>query len=148
MAQVPPSSSHTAVDLTVIYTIVCLDLIGVALIQPLISALYKILELDPITYGVVGSVYGFMQFVFAPIMGHISDTHGRRLVLFISFCGSAISYFTLGFAATVGTLIISRAIVGVVKQTLTIAEACITDTVAAKELLPAFSRYLWLHFVI
>jgi MFS family permease len=49
-------------------------------------------------YGLLATMYGITQLIGSPIMGKISDTHGRKRVLLISFVGSGIGYFTVIFA--------------------------------------------------
>eukprot|EP00698_Gefionella_okellyi_P025383 TRINITY_DN9266_c0_g1_i1.p1 TRINITY_DN9266_c0_g1~~TRINITY_DN9266_c0_g1_i1.p1 ORF type:complete len:412 (-),score=78.84 TRINITY_DN9266_c0_g1_i1:361-1596(-) len=130
----------TRINLQIVYLIVVVDLIGVAMVGPLISGLYRTLNTGPLLNGVVSSTYGFMQFVFAPAMGHLSDLYGRKRILLISFIGSALSYLMLGAATSVWVLLLSRMLVGAVKQTVTVAEALITDGTVAVERMKAFSR--------
>ena len=60
----------------------------------------KELGVDPITIGIVGSVYSAAQCVGGVVMGYLSDrVLDRRSVLLISFAGAAISYaLVVGFA--------------------------------------------------
>ena len=48
------------------------------------------------------ALYAAMQFVFAPVLGALSDRLGRRPVLLISLAGAAINYLVLAFAPSSG----------------------------------------------
>ena len=39
--------------------------------------------------GVLGSLYSFLQFAFAPLWGGLSDRHGRRRILILTCAGTA-----------------------------------------------------------
>jgi DHA1 family tetracycline resistance protein-like MFS transporter len=54
--------------------------------------------------------YAFMQFVFAPVLGNLSDKYGRRPVLLFSLLGFGIDYLFLAFAPTIGWLFVGRLI--------------------------------------
>ena len=83
----PPA---TAPNLSLIYIISFLDLFAVSLIIPIFTTIYKSLDLDPITFGLVSSVYGLAQFLCNPIIGRLSDRYGRKSLLLLSFLGSAV----------------------------------------------------------
>jgi fucose permease len=83
----PPA---TAPNLSLIYVISFLDLFAVSLIIPIFTTIYKSLDLDPITFGLVSSVYGLAQFLCNPIIGRLSDRYGRKSLLLLSFLGSAV----------------------------------------------------------
>lgn len=72
----------------VLYVAVFLDLFAVGLIIPVYSTIYKTLGINPVTFGFIGSVYGFAQFFFNPIIGRLSDSYGRKRILIFSFIGT------------------------------------------------------------
>ena len=49
--------------------------------------------------GLLFSIYSICQFVAAPVLGAISDRHGRRPVLILSQLGSALGYVLLGWVS-------------------------------------------------
>ena len=68
-----------------------------------------------------------MQFVFAPVLGALSDNLGRRPVLLISLAGAAINYVVLAFAPQLWMLLVGRAIAGLTSANVSVATAYITD---------------------
>ncbi|TAG32285.1 MAG: MFS transporter, partial [Sphingobacteriia bacterium] len=71
--------------------------------------------------------YAFMQFLFAPVLGNLSDQYGRRPVLLISLFGFGIDYLFLSFAPSIGWLFVGRLIAGVTGASFTTATAYIAD---------------------
>ena len=51
---------------------------------------------SPLAFGLLMSSYSAMQFLFAPILGRLSDRYGRRPVILFSLAGTG----TRGFFAT------------------------------------------------
>ncbi len=71
--------------------------------------------------------YAFMQFLFAPILGNLSDKYGRRPVLLFSLFGFGIDYIFLSFAPTIWWLFVGRIIAGITGASFTTASAYIAD---------------------
>ena len=85
---------------------VTLDAMGVGLIMPIMPEL--ILEVQGGTLasaalwgGVLTTAFAFMQFLFGPIMGNLSDRFGRRPVLLISLLVMAADYLVMAVAGTI-----------------------------------------------
>jgi DHA1 family tetracycline resistance protein-like MFS transporter len=51
------------------------------------------------------SVYAFIQFLFAPVIGNLSDKFGRRPVLLASLLGFGIDYLFLAFSTYIWLVI-------------------------------------------
>lgn len=74
--------------------------------------------------GMIGSVYSISQIVGGLVLGVISDRlEDRRSVLLLSIVGAAISYAMVGMATSINVLLLSRVVVGAVKQTMTVSKA-------------------------
>ncbi|HUR11306.1 MAG TPA: MFS transporter [Flavitalea sp.] len=71
--------------------------------------------------------YAIMQFIFAPILGNLSDKYGRRPVLLFSLLGFGIDYIFLAFAPTIGWLFVGRVVAGITGASFTTASAYIAD---------------------
>ncbi|MGV1760327.1 TCR/Tet family MFS transporter [Rhizobium sp. A22-96] len=116
--------------LIVIFAAICLDAVGISLIFPILPRL-----LEDVTHtqniapyiGIMTALYAAMQFVFAPVLGALSDNLGRRPVLLISLAGAAINYVIMAFAPQLWMLLLGRAIAGLTSANISVATAYITD---------------------
>lgn len=118
--------------LTFIFITLLIDVIGLGIIIPVIPSL--ILELTgeglskaAIYGGWLMFVYAFTQFIFAPIVGGLSDKFGRRPVLLLSLFGFGIDYILIGFAPNIFWLFVARIISGITGASITTASAYIAD---------------------
>jgi DHA1 family tetracycline resistance protein-like MFS transporter len=75
----------------------------------------------------VAALYAAMQFVFAPVLGSLSDRLGRRPVLLISLAGATVNYLFLAFAPNLWMLLLGRAIAGLTSANMSVATAYLTD---------------------
>lgn len=108
---------------------VFIDLIGVALVVPLLPMRLHDLGASKRTVGFLSSVYSMSQILGGLILGIISDRClGRRGLLLLSFVGAGCSYGLLGFTqASLEIVFLSRIIVGLTKQTMTASSALMTE---------------------
>lgn len=117
-------------SLIVIFTTVVLDAVGIGLIFPILPALLRdVTHTQNVAscIGIMTALYAAMQFVFAPILGSLSDRLGRRPVLLLSLAGAAINYLFLAFAPNLWLLLFGRAIAGFTSANVSVATAYITD---------------------
>jgi len=116
--------------LIVIFTAIGLDAVGIGLIFPILPRLIEDVthahDVAP-SIGVLAALYAMMQFVFAPVLGALSDRLGRRPVLLISLAGAAVNYLVMAFAPSLWMLFIGRAIAGLTSANISVATAYITD---------------------
>src|SRR5437660_6213211 len=68
-----------------------------------------------------------MQLVFSPVLGRLSDKHGRRPILLMSLLGTAMGFLILGFATTLSMLFVGRIIDGISGGNISTAQAYIAD---------------------
>ena len=116
--------------LIVIYLAIVLDAVGIGLIFPILPALLRdVTHADNVAayIGVMTALYAAMQFVFAPVLGSLSDRLGRRPVLLISLAGATVNYLFLAFAPSLWMLLIGRAVAGLTSANVSVATAYITD---------------------
>jgi len=116
--------------LIVIFTAICLDAVGIGLIFPILPRLLQeVTHTADIAFyiGIMTALYAAMQFVFAPVLGGLSDRIGRRPVLLISLAGAAVNYVIMAFAPSLLLLFIGRAIAGLTSANMSVASAYITD---------------------
>ncbi len=122
--------------LVVVLLSVTLDAIGIGLIFPILPSLLRELtgsvEISAL-YGAILAGYALMLFLFAPMLGMLSDRFGRRPILMIAMGGAAIDYLIMTFAPTVEILIIGRLIAGMTAASMAVATAYITDITEEKD---------------
>lgn len=111
---------------------VLLDMLGIGLIVPVLAPLVTSMTGGDIAegsamYGWFISAYALMQFVFAPVLGNLSDAIGRRPVILISLLGAGLDYLLLAFAPTLWWLFVGRVISGITGANITAAYAYIAD---------------------
>jgi DHA1 family tetracycline resistance protein-like MFS transporter len=116
--------------LVVIFATIGLDAVGIGLVFPILPRL-----LEEVTHarnvapfiGIMTALYAVMQFVFAPVLGALSDKLGRRPVLLVSLAGAAINYVVMAFAPQLWMLLVGRAVAGLTSANVSVATAYITD---------------------
>ncbi len=115
-----------------IFVTLLIDTIGFGVIIPVLPDLIK--ELTGGTTSEASRIGGWLlfafaivQFVFAPILGGLSDQYGRRPILLGSLFGFGIDYIFLAFAPTIAWLFVGRIIAGVMGASFSTAGAYIAD---------------------
>lgn len=115
-----------------IFITLLIDVMGIGIIIPVLPKLIMHLEHCTIERAnIIGGgmmfIFSFMQFVFSPLLGALSDRFGRRPVLLLSLFGFGIDYLFLGFAGTITLLFVGRLIAGITGASFTVAGAYIAD---------------------
>ncbi len=111
----------------IIFLIVFIDLVGFGIVIPILPLYGERFQSSGLTLGLLMASYSAMQFLFAPILGRLSDRVGRRPVLLISLVGSVIGYLLFGFAGSMAVLFVSRIIDGISGGNIATAQAVIAD---------------------
>jgi DHA1 family tetracycline resistance protein-like MFS transporter len=119
-----------------IFITVLIDIIGFGIIIPVLPQLLQQLlhvtdrtDISAISKPAIflTLIYGLMQFIFAPILGSLSDRYGRRPVLLFSLLGFGLDYIFLAFAPSIGWLFLGRMISGITGASITTASAYMAD---------------------
>ncbi|MED5614170.1 TCR/Tet family MFS transporter [Janthinobacterium sp. P210005] len=122
--------------LPVIFATVVLDAVGIGLVFPILPALLRdVTHADNVApyIGIMTALYALMQFIFAPVLGALSDRLGRRPVLLLSLVGAAVNYLFLAFAPSLWMLLLGRAIAGLTSANVSVATAYLTDISAENQ---------------
>lgn len=82
--------------------------------------------------GLLSSIYSLLQFVFAPVIGSLSDTYGRRPILLVCIAGIAISYIMWFFAGSFVVLLLARFLGGVMSGNISTASAVVADVTSER----------------
>lgn len=115
-----------------IFITILIDVTGWGIIIPVIPSLIEELLNVNISvaiqwHGWLLFVYAAMQFLWAPVIGNLSDRYGRRPVLLFSLFGFAVDYLVVAFAPTIWWLFIGRLVAGITGASITTAMAYIAD---------------------
>lgn len=117
---------------------IIIDVLGIGLLIPVLPELVTELAGGDLSqgsayYGWFIAVYAAMQFLFAPVLGGLSDRFGRRPVLLISLLGGGLDYLVMAVAPNLTILFIGRVISGITGANITAANAYIADVSAPHE---------------
>jgi MFS transporter, DHA1 family, tetracycline resistance protein len=121
-----------------IFITILIDVTGWGIIIPVIPKLIEELIQGNISAaaswgGYLTFAYAIMQFIFAPVLGNLSDQYGRRPVLLISLFGFGIDYLFTSFAPTIWWLFLGRVVAGITGASITTAMAYIADVSSPEE---------------
>ena len=123
----PPKRALLFIVLTVF-----LDSLGIGLFIPVMPSL--VMALTGVELSQAASIGGWLimsyalaQFLFAPLLGNLSDQYGRRPVLLLSVAGSAINYLVAAFAPTMAFVFVGRIVAGMFGASYSTAYAYIAD---------------------
>ncbi len=121
-----------------IFFTLLIDVTGLGIIIPVLPKLIEELIHGNISVaaqygGWLTFAYAFMQFLFSPVIGNLSDKFGRRPVLLFSLFGFGIDYIFLSLAPTIAWLFVGRIIAGITGASFTTATAYIADISAPED---------------
>ncbi|GJC97328.1 major facilitator superfamily transporter [Colletotrichum tabaci] len=77
--------------------------------------------------GALGSLFSLLQAVASPLIGRLSDRHGRRTALLASMCGNILSVLLWVVAVDFRTFVASRVVGGLSEGNVQLATAMATD---------------------
>lgn len=117
---------------------VVIDAMGIGLIMPVMPDLIREVAAGglgqaAIWGGILSSSFAVMQFLFAPMIGRLSDSFGRRPVLLISLAVMALDYVIMALAGTVWLLLGARILGGITAATHSTAYAFMADISNSEE---------------
>jgi len=114
-----------------------IDMMAIGLIIPVLPALVGGFTgsqaEQAFWYGVVTFAFGLANFFASPILGAVSDGHGRRPVLLIGFCGLALSFFLTALATALWMLILVRLVSGAMQANIAVSNAYVADITPPEE---------------
>lgn len=115
-----------------IFITLLIDITGWGIIIPVIPKLIEQLIHGNVSQaarvgGWLAFAYAITQFVFAPLVGNLSDKYGRRPIILISLLGFSADYVLLSLAPSIEWLFVGRIIAGITGASFTTATAYIAD---------------------
>ncbi|MBI3996169.1 MAG: MFS transporter [Candidatus Omnitrophica bacterium] len=122
-----PHTAKGRSSLVVIFITVFIDLVGFGIVIPVLPLYAERFGASALTIGLLLGVYSAMQFLFAPLLGKLSDRIGRRPVLLVSIIGTSLGFLLMGCAHTLWLLFVARIIDGITGGNISTAQAYIAD---------------------
>ncbi|WP_329956573.1 TCR/Tet family MFS transporter [Collimonas humicola] len=127
----PPQHRAREAAMPFIMLTVLIDMISIGLIVPVLPALvgqFTGTHADQaFWYGAVAFAFGLANFFGSPILGALSDNHGRRPILLLGFCGLALNFFATAFATALWMLIVVRLVGGAMQSNAAVCNAYVAD---------------------
>ena len=116
-------------QLSVLIATCCIDMIGFAIVLPLLPYYALRLKATPELIGLMTAAFSVAQLVASPYWGRFSDRYGRRPALLIGLSASAVAYVIFGMADALWLLFLSRLVQGAGGGTTAVAQAYVADTI-------------------
>ncbi len=114
--------------LTIIFITVFIDLMGFGILIPILPTFAsKQLHISDFGIGVIVAAFSFMQFIFNPIFGRLSDKIGRKPIIVFSLLTTAVAYLWFSFADSFIILLLTRMLAGFGGSNISVAQAYIAD---------------------
>jgi MFS family permease len=126
---VTAGSNHQLRRLAVLIAISLVDMIGFAIVLPLLPFYALRLRATPSEIGLIIAAFSIAQILSAPVWGRVSDRYGRRPALLIGLLASACAYIVFGLADSIWLLLVSRLVQGAGGGTTGVAQAYVADTI-------------------
>ncbi|RCL02505.1 MAG: MFS transporter family protein [Candidatus Tokpelaia sp. JSC188] len=128
----PLSTRSTRRGLIFVFITLLLDIIGIAVIIPVMLKFLSELTGDSISQASVDGAfllmtYSAMQFIFAPLIGNLSDRFGRRPVLLVSILTFALDNLICALAFSYWMLFAGRILAGISGASFATCSAFIAD---------------------
>jgi MFS family permease len=121
-----------------IFLIVAVDVLGLAIMIPLLPFYAERLGASPTVIGSLVGVYAFCQLFSGPMLGRLSDHMGRKPLLIVSQIGTLIGFLVTASAPVLWVVFLGRIIDGCTAGNLSLAQAYISDVTKPEERAKSF----------
>ena len=138
LAEAAPVSERRA--LVPIFLVVTVDVMGYAVMIPLLPFYVERTGASAFVVGLLISVFALCQLIAGPILGQLSDRYGRKPILLISQAGTLLGFILLALANTLPLIFLARVIDGLTAGNISGAPAYISENTAAERRTQAFVR--------
>jgi multidrug resistance protein len=119
--------------LLVLFVTAFVDMVGLAMIVPLLPFYATQFGSSAAVVGVLVSAFSIAQLACAPAWGRFSDRYGRRPAILAGLVITAAAYVIFGLAASVGALLLSRLVQGAGGGTIGVVQAYVADASTPEE---------------
>jgi MFS transporter, DHA1 family, tetracycline resistance protein len=121
-----------------VFVTVMLDMFAIGIIIPVLPRLVEDFmggdtARAATIYGIFGTAWALMQFLFMPVLGSLSDRLGRRPIILLSNFGLGLDYVLMALAPNIRWLFLGRVISGITAASVSTAGAYIADVTPAEQ---------------
>jgi MFS family permease len=107
---------------------------GFGILMPILPTFAsQVLKITDFEIGIIIASFSFIQFLFNPILGKLSDKYGRRPIILISLSATFTSYIIFAFSHSFLMVLISRILAGFGGSNIGVAQAYIADVTTRQE---------------
>ena len=143
MAEIDSGSTVRRAAVAFIFVTILLDMLALGIVAPVLPKLViNFLHGDTAQaakfYGLFGTAWALMQFLFAPVLGAVSDRFGRRPVILLSNLGLGLDYILMALSPALSWLFAGRVISGLTAASVPTAGAYIADVTPPEKRAAAF----------
>jgi MFS transporter, DHA1 family, tetracycline resistance protein len=122
-----------------IFLIIVVDILGMAIILPLLPFYAEHMGATPTEVGLLVSTFAVCQLIGGPLLGRLSDHTGRKPLLIVSQIGTLIGFVMLAYAGSLWVVFLSRVIDGITAGNISLAQAYIADVTKPEERTKSFA---------
>ncbi|QHS23705.1 tetracycline resistance MFS efflux pump [Virgibacillus sp. MSP4-1] len=103
---------ETKKALPILFAVMFFVMVGFGIIIPVLPFYAEELGASPTELGLLMAVYSFMQLLFAPMWGRMSDRIGRKPVIMVGILGLSLSFFFMALSTQLWMLFAARILGG------------------------------------
>lgn len=139
------ASAPRSAAVAFIFVTILLDTLALGVIIPILPKLIESFVSNDTAsaarvFGLFGTAWALMQFIFSPVLGSLSDRFGRRPVVLLSNFGLSADYVLMALAPSLAWLFIGRLISGITSASISTAFAYIADGTPPEKRAEVFGR--------
>jgi DHA1 family tetracycline resistance protein-like MFS transporter len=141
----PLRSAPDRAAVAFIFVTILLDMLAFGIVIPILPKLVESFVANDTAraariFGLFGTAWALMQFIFSPVAGALSDRFGRRAVVLMSNFGLAADYVLMALAPSLTWLFVGRVISGITSASVSTAFAYIADVTPPDKRAAVFGR--------
>jgi multidrug resistance protein len=119
--------------LLVLFVTAFVDMVGLAMIVPLLPYYATQFGASATVVGLLISAFSLAQLLVAPVWGRFSDRYGRRPAILAGLLVTGVAYLIFGLAQSVLVLLLSRVVQGLGGGTIGVVQAYVADASPPRE---------------
>ncbi|PIR60576.1 MAG: hypothetical protein COU67_01315 [Candidatus Pacebacteria bacterium CG10_big_fil_rev_8_21_14_0_10_44_54] len=124
--------------LLILALVMMVNALSYGTIIPLLYPYASRYGINPLGLSLLFASFSLFQFLATPVIGALSDKHGRKPLLLLSLFGTSLSLAFFASAQALWQLFLARILDGATGGNMSVAQAVIADSVSGKERSRAF----------